>query len=167
MAPSDPDRTLAICDLLLGAAHADEHFHDEERETVRELLADLHGSEKLPAELETRIQEFTPAGFDVARTAAPFRGDPLEERRKLLHLVSAIHDADEELDLAEDDYLRALATALELPAGELSGLALEFEVEELRDSFVRLRSSPPPIPAAARAAKPASDDDDIDIKIDE
>ncbi len=166
MAPSDPDRTLAICDLLLGAAHADEHFHDEERETVRELLADLHGGEKLPDALEARIEAFTPAGFDVASAAAPFRADSIEERRKLLHLVSAIHDADEELDLAEDDYLRALATALELPAEELSGLALEVEVEELRDSFVRLRSSPPPIPAAARAGKPASDDD-IDIKIDE
>jgi uncharacterized tellurite resistance protein B-like protein len=170
MAPSDPDRTLAICDLLLGAAHADEHFHDEERETVRELLADLHGGEKLPDALETRIQAFTPTGFDVALTAAPFRGDSIEERRKLLHLVSAIHDADEELDLAEDDYLRALATALELPAEELSGLALEVEVEELRDSFVRLRSTPPPIPAAAREArKPASDGedvDDVDVKID-
>ena len=75
MAPSDPDRTLAICDLLLGAAHADEHFHDEERETVRELLSDLHGGETLPAELEKRIEVFTPAGFDVASVAAPFRGD--------------------------------------------------------------------------------------------
>ncbi len=169
MASSDPDRTLAICDLLLGAAHADEYFHDEERETVRELLADLHGGETLPAEVEARIEAFSPAGFDVARAAAPFRGDPVDERRKLLHLVSAIHDADEELDLAEDEYLRALGAALELPAGELSGLALEFEVEELRDSFTRLRGTPPPIPAAARAAKtPASDDsDDVDIKIDE
>jgi uncharacterized tellurite resistance protein B-like protein len=165
MASSDTDRTLAICDLLLGAAHADEHFHDEERETVRELLTDLHGGETLPAEVEARIQAFTPAGFDVAAAATAFRGDPVDERRKLLHLVSAIHDADEELDLAEDDYLRALSGALDLPASELSGLALEFEVEELRDSFTRLRSTPPPIPAAARSADKS--DDDVDIKIDE
>ena len=182
------DRTLAICDLLLGAAHADSFFRDEERERVRELLAELQGGEALPPEVEARIDAFTPEGFDVTRAASGFRADPLEERRKLLHLVSAIHEADEELDLDEDDYLRALGAALDLPAEELRGLALEFEVEELRDSFSKLRSLPPPIPAAARAAgsgpnaapgdSPGSPDasdsgdssdagDSVDVKIDE
>lgn len=177
MAPGDLDRTLAICDLLLGAAHADSHFHDQERETVRDLVADLHGDDALPAEVEARIDDFAPAGFDVARAAAGFRADPMDERRKLLHLVAAIHDADEELDLAEDDYLRALAAALELPADALKGLALEFEVEELRGDFAALKSAPsvpPPIPADARAGKARSAEqagdepgDAIDVKIDE
>ena len=152
MASPDLDRSLAICDLLLGAAHADSFFHDEERQRVREILAQMHGDEALPPELEAHIDAFTPEGFDLALAAAGFRGDPVDERRKLLHLVSAIHDADEELDLDEDDYLRALGAALDLPDEELHGLALEFEVGELHDSFTSLRSVPPPIPMAARAA---------------
>jgi uncharacterized tellurite resistance protein B-like protein len=160
----DPDRTLAICDLLLGAAHADSHFHDQERDSVRDLLADLHGGGELPAEVEKRIAGFDASAFDLARSAALFRGDSADEKRRLLHLVAAIHDADEELDLAEDDYLRALGTALELPAEDLKGLALEFEVQELRDSFTRLRSTPPPIPGAARSSKATPETVDIDIE---
>jgi uncharacterized tellurite resistance protein B-like protein len=174
MSSPDHARTLAICDLLLGAAHADDYFHDQEREAVRDLLLDLHGGDELPDEVEARIEGFDAAGFEVARAAEPFRADPADERKQLLHLVAAIHDADEELDLSEDDYLRALAAALELPAEELRGLVLEFEVEELRDSFTRLQGGPPPIPAAARAAKPKPADaegsaasDDVDVKIED
>jgi uncharacterized tellurite resistance protein B-like protein len=164
MASSDPDRTLAICDLLLGAAHADSYFHAREQARVRQLLSELHGS-SLPAEVETRIAGFAPAGFDVARAAAPFRGDPIEERRKLLHLVAAIHDADEELDLDEDQYLRALAAALEVPKEDLDGLVVEFEVEELRDSYTRLKRQPPPIPDAARARR--GDGAAVEVDLDE
>lgn len=156
MAPSDTDRTLAICDLLLGAAHADAHFHDRERKKVRDLLTDLCGGEALPSDVEARIDAFKPAEFDVATAAVPFRGDSVEEKRKLLHLVAAIHEADEELDFDEDDYLRALASALELEDADLRGLVLEFEVEELRDTFTQLRSTPPPIPDAARSKKGAA-----------
>jgi uncharacterized tellurite resistance protein B-like protein len=121
MASPDHDRTLALCDLLLGAAHADSHFHDRERQRVRELLTELHGGGALPPEVEARIGAFVAADFDVARAALAFRADPIEEKRVLVKLVAAIHDADEELDLSEDDYLRELATALELPPEELRG----------------------------------------------
>jgi hypothetical protein len=60
--------------------------------------------------------------------------------------VAAINDADDELDLAEDDYLRALAAALDLPASALEGLALDIEIEELREDFARVRKLPPPLP---------------------
>jgi uncharacterized tellurite resistance protein B-like protein len=162
MASPDRDRTLAICDLLLGAAHADSHFHDQERRRVRELLTELHGG-ALPPEVETRIGSFGAAGFDLARAAAAFLGDPIEEKRKLLHLVAAIHDADEELDLDEDEYLRSLGSALGMGADDLRGLVLEFEVEELRDSFTRLRKQPPPIPGAARKDGDAG----VDVELDE
>jgi len=166
MASPDHDRTLAICDLLLGAAHADSHFHDEERQTVRELLAGLHGDGPLPPEVEARIDGFDPKSFDLERAASGFRADPVEEKRKLVHLVAAIHEADEELDLDEDGYLRALGAALELPAEELEGLALEFEVEDLRDDFAGLRSVPPPIPEAARSKKPRTNGA-VDVEVDE
>jgi uncharacterized tellurite resistance protein B-like protein len=163
MASPDLDRTLAICDLLLGAAHADSHFHDRERERVRQLMTELEA--KLSPEIEARIAGFAPSAFDLAATAAAFRGDPVDEKRKLVRLVAAVHDADEELDLDEDEYLRGLGAALELPSEELSGLVLEFEVEELRDSFTRLRKMPPPIPEGARA-KPRSEGA-VDVDLDD
>lgn len=139
------ERLLAFAELLLGAAHADNHFHEREREVVRELLVDLHGSGDLPAEVDARLDDFRPAEFELEETAAMFTGDPEEDRQKLLLLVGSVHEADEELDLAEDEYLRQLAAALELPDTALTGLTIDVEVEELRDGYKSV-AKPPPIP---------------------
>jgi uncharacterized tellurite resistance protein B-like protein len=140
-----PDRILPLCDLLLGAAHADKLFKDREREAVRGMLADLTGA-GLTQELEDRIARFDPARFDLAATAAEFRRDPMDDRRRVLNLVAAVHEADGELDLAEDDYLRALAAALDMPPSALEGMTLDVEVEELRDDLAKVRRVPPPPP---------------------
>lgn len=142
------DRILPLCDLLLGAAHADKHFADRERHEVREMLADLSGDALTP-ELEERIASFDPATYDLARTAGAFAVDTEDDRRRLLFLVAAIHDADEEIDLAEDDYLRALANALFLPSSALDGLTVDIEIEEMREDFARVRKGPPAPPRAA------------------
>jgi uncharacterized tellurite resistance protein B-like protein len=139
-----PDRILPLCDLLLGAAYADQHLHDKEKEEVRALLADLAG--ELPPEVDARIFAFDPKAFDLARAVAPFRGDAEDDRKKLLVLASAIVEADEEHDFAEDDYLRALAGALDLPASALTGLTADIEEEELQETFARVRRTPPPPP---------------------
>jgi uncharacterized tellurite resistance protein B-like protein len=139
------DRILPLCDVLLGAAYADARFEDQERDEIREILADLSGA-KLTPEVEQRIDAFDPKAFDLTRTVAVFKSDDVDDRRRLLFLVAAINDADEELDLAEDDYLRALAVALELPPSALEGLALEIEIEELRADFAKVRKLPPPPP---------------------
>ena len=60
-----PDRLLPLCDLLLGAAHADKQLQDRERDEVRELLADLAGA-ALTAEVEDRLAKFDAAHFDLA-----------------------------------------------------------------------------------------------------
>lgn len=143
-----PDRILPLCDLLLGAAYADQRFADRERSEIREMLADLAGGE-LPAEVEERIAAFDPARFDLAATAAPFRGDPDDDRRRLLILAAAVNDADDEIDLAEDDYLRALGRALDLPDSALEGLTLDVQVEDLRQDFAKARKGPPPPPKKA------------------
>jgi len=140
-----PDRLPQICDLLLGAAHADSRFVEREREEVRELLVELSEA-PLTKELEARIKGFAPKAFDLAATAAAFHGDPEDDRRKLLLLVSAITDADDEVDFAEDEYLRALAGALQLPADALKGLTVDMEVEDLKVDFERVRKGPPPPP---------------------
>ena len=151
------DRILPICDLLLGAAYADHELKDREREEVREMLADLSGA-KLGAELEDRIAKFDPKSFDLAKTAAVFQGDTEDERRRLLFLVAAINDADEEVDFAEDEYLRAVAQALALPASALHGMTIDVEVEELREDFQKVRKGPPPPPKK----RDASFDVDLD-----
>lgn len=142
---SQGDRIEPICDLLMGAAYADKELKDREREEVREMLADLSGS-KLSPELEARIKNFDPKAFDLAKTAAAFKSDTEDERRRLLFLVAAINDADEEVDFAEDEYLRALAKALDLPASALVGMTIDVEVEELREDFQKVRKGPPPPP---------------------
>src|SRR2546428_6543931 len=118
------DRILPLCDILLGAAHAEAGFEARERDEIRQMLADLAGA-KLPAEVEARIAAFEPRAFDLAKTAAAFKSDDVDDRRRLLFLVAAVNDADDELDLDEDAYLRALAAALDLPGSALEGLALD------------------------------------------
>ncbi|MBE7448664.1 MAG: TerB family tellurite resistance protein [Kofleriaceae bacterium] len=141
------DRAPALCDLLLAAAFSDAHLDDREADRVQELLAYMLDGQ-VPADLEARIDAFDPRAFDLARTAAVFRGDAQADREHLLSLVAAVHEADETLDLAEDEFLRDLARALALPASALGGLTVKVEVEELKTRFRRISTPPPPPPPA-------------------
>jgi hypothetical protein len=140
------DRIGPLCDLLLGAAYADEQFKDNEREEVHGMLADLTGG-TLPPEIEKQISSFDPKQFDLLKTAGAFASDSEDDRRKILFLVAAVNDADEEVDFSEDEYLRDLAGALFLPADALKGLVVDVEVEELRETFEKVRKGPPPPPS--------------------
>lgn len=141
------DRTQALTDLLLGAAYADDHLDDREADRVQELLAYM-AEGKVPAELESQIDSFDNNAFDMQKTAAVFKGDSLEEKTHLLSLVAAVHDADDELDLAEDDYLQALAAALGVPQSALGGLTVKVEVEEIKTRYRKV-TTPPPLPPGA------------------
>ncbi len=139
------DRILPLSELLLGAAYADKELKDQERDEVRTLLQGLSGD--LSPEVDEKIKSFDPAKFDLKASAAPFTGDSIDDRKKLLFLVAAVNEADDELDFAEDDYLRDLAAALELPASALEGLTMEVETEELKQTFEKVvRKGPPPPP---------------------
>ena len=151
------DRILPICDLLLGAAYADGRLEASERQTVRELLSDLAGG-SLPPEVATRIDKFDPKRFDLAATAAQFVRDPIDDRKRLLYLVAAIHEADDELDLAEDEFLASLAKALELPASATEGMTLSVEEQVLEESFTKVRKGPPP--------PPGKRDSSVDVDLD-
>lgn len=145
---SNADRIMVVTDLLLGAAHADRTMEGGEEAAVRRLLGELLGGGALPAEVDARIKHFNAAGFDLAATAAAFKGDEPARKRHLLELVAAVHDADDVLDLDEDEYLNNLAKALGMKREEYSDLSLDYEVEELRDAFedVRAPAVPPPLP---------------------
>jgi len=142
------DRILPLTRLLLGAAYADNEVHDKEREEVRALLEDLAG--ELPTDVELEIVKFDPKAFDLVLTAGEFAGDSEDDRKKLLFLVSAVIEADEEIDFSEDEYLRALASALKLPASALAGLTVDVETEDLKETFQQVRKGPPPPPKSAK-----------------
>lgn len=121
-----------ITNLLLGAAYADKRLEGAEVARIRSLLGTLLEGE-VPERLQAQIQSFRPAAFRVQEAAAALADLSAADKRKLLELVASVHDADEELAVAEDDYLRKLAAALGLPESEYSDLTLEIlEEEELR-----------------------------------
>jgi uncharacterized tellurite resistance protein B-like protein len=127
------DRIFPVCELLLGAAYADQELHRLEKTEIRALLTELAG-ERL-VEVEACIASFEPAKFDMKTTAGIFRDDSEELRRKLLLLVSTVIEADEQIDLAENEYLCDLAAALVLPDSALEGLTVDVEIEEIKDTF--------------------------------
>lgn len=145
------DRIDVITDLLMGAAYADGSLEGREEATVRRLLGELLDGAALPPETDARIKGFTPKGFDLEETAAHFRDDPPERKRKLLELVVAVRDADEVFDSDEDDYMTALARALGMKREEYADLALE--IEELRNSLDEVRRSMPPVLLTSRKSQ--------------
>jgi uncharacterized tellurite resistance protein B-like protein len=143
------DRILEITDLLMGAAHADRELRPEEDAAVRKVLGELLGEPDLPADVEARVNAFIATAFDLEQTAKTFADDPASEKKKLLELVASVRDADDEIDLDEDAYLRNLAKAIGVPEAELADLVVDYEVEELRERARSLRTAlPPPVPEA-------------------
>ena len=140
------DRILPLCELLLGAAYADKELKDQEKDKVRELLEEL--STDLPTEVEMKLASFDPKSWDMKEAAHAFKADSEDDRKKVLQLVAAVNEADEELDIAEDEYLRDLASALGLPTSALEGMTVEVETEELKPLFEKVRKGPPPPPKA-------------------
>ena len=138
------DRIVPLCELLLGAAYADNELKDQERDKVRELLEEL--ATELPTEVEMKLGNFDHKAWDMKEAANAFSADSEEDRKKVLLLVAAVNDADEELDISEDEYLRSVATALGLRTEALDGMTVEVETEELKPIFEKVRKGPPPLP---------------------
>lgn len=141
---STSDRIFPLCELLLGAAYADRELHPQETNEIRALLVELAG--ELRVEVEACIASFEPEKFDLSSVIGLFRDDTEDERRRLLLLVSTVIEADEQIDLAENDYLRAVASALGLPVTALDGLVIDVQIEEIKDTFSAVRRGPPPPP---------------------
>src|SRR4051812_35157867 len=106
----ESDRIFPLCELLLGAAYADDEFHPSEKTEIRALLVELAG--ELRIEVEACIASFEPKKFDLQSIIGIFQDDPEDERLRLLRLVSTVIEADDEIDLSENEYLRQLASAL-------------------------------------------------------
>ena len=134
------DRIAQVADLLMSAAHADGSLVGEEKMAVAGLLRRTLGVSSLPIDLNFRIEEFSPASFDLQKTAAVFAGDPPETKRALLQLVAAVHAADAVHDLDEDAHLRQVATAIGLPPSAYADMVLEFELSDLPATLARVRA---------------------------
>src|SRR4051812_11899798 len=99
------DRIPLVADILMAAAHADAQLDGKERAAVVRLLRQVLGGGALPMDLRFGIDEFAAGEFDLGEPAAAFAEDPPATRRRLLELVAAVHGADEEYDLSEDEFL--------------------------------------------------------------
>jgi uncharacterized tellurite resistance protein B-like protein len=138
------DRIFPLCELLLGAAYADGQLQSQETTEIRALLIELAG--ELRIEVEACIASFEPAKFQPSSVLGLFRDDSEEDRRRLLLLVSTVIEADDEIDLAESEYLREVAAGLGLPDSALEGLAVDIEIEEIKDTLEAVRKGPPSPP---------------------
>jgi len=119
-----------ITNLLLGAAYADKRLEGQEVKAIRAILAKLHGTDEPPEERLAQMKTFNPAKFNARAAAATIADITLEEKHKLLELISMVNESDEELDLDEDAYLRRVAEGLGLSDEEIAGITLEIDEDE-------------------------------------
>ncbi len=143
------DRIASITNLLLGAAYADNEFHEREKAAIGKLIGELVDGDELPDEVNEQIEKFNAEAFDLKESAGKFSEDSLEDKLKLLELIGAVHEADDEFDFAEDDYIREVGLALEIETSDLEKMTLDYEIEELKSDFEKLRATPPPVPGKA------------------
>jgi uncharacterized tellurite resistance protein B-like protein len=144
------DRLPEVADLLMDAAYADQQLTGDEKVAVRQLLRNLLGADTLPMDVDFRIAEFSPETFDLASAARAFVDDPPEQKRRLLELCAAVHAADGELDLAEDEHLRRVAAAIGLPEDQYQDMVVDIldDVEIDSGDLKELRYSPDDDPPA-------------------
>lgn len=120
-----------ITQLLLGAAYADKRLEGAEVTRIEAILRQVLGGEP-PAELIAQLRSFNPAAFNVHSITPTLQGLDPADKRKLLELIASVNDADEELDLAEDAYLRHVAIGMGVPESEIADLILDvLDDEEL------------------------------------
>ncbi len=120
-----------ITRLLLGAAYADKRLEGAEVARIEQILRQVLGGEPEAAQTDL-LRSFSPAGFNVHSTASTLTGLDAADKRKLLELIASVNDADDELDLNEDAYLRHVALGMGVAESEISDLTLDvLEDEEM------------------------------------
>ena len=91
----------------------------------------LGGDGLVPAAVEARFKAFSPAAFSVEAAGKKLAGLGAD-RHKVLEMVAAVTESDEEIDLAEDRYIRTAALAMGLSEAEFRDLVVDFnEIDEL------------------------------------
>lgn len=130
------EHIVILTDLMLGAAYADKHLEGRELDAIRSMVIRLLGTPELPQAQEDRIKSFNPAKHDAKAAATSLASLSLEHKRKVLELVATITESDDELDLAEDAYVRAVAHGLGLGDDELEGMTIEILEDEDLEGYL-------------------------------
>jgi uncharacterized tellurite resistance protein B-like protein len=125
-----------ITDLLLGAAYADKQLQGGELDAIRSMLVKLLGVKNLPSAQADRITAFNPAKFDITAATAKLRSESAETKRKIIELVASVSDSDEELDMAEDAYLRKVAKGMGLSDDDIKDLTIEILEDDELDGIL-------------------------------
>jgi len=126
-----------ITDLLLGAAYADKQLQGGELDAIRKMLCKLLGVSTLPKAQDERISAFNPAKFDIAAATAKLSSESAANKRKVIELVASVSDSDEELDMAEDAYLRKVAKGLGLSDADIAHLTVEVLEDSELDGLLK------------------------------
>jgi tellurite resistance protein len=129
-----------IADILMGAAHADGRYQDEEADAIRKVLKSLMKGDDLPGEVDLHLKSFDHDSFNLEQACFESGFDTEEKRRFLLHLVTMVSEVDDVYDLDESAYMTRVAKSLGADRAEYGHLAVEYSSTE-GDKPV-----PPPIP---------------------
>ena len=130
----DETQLIALCDLLMAAAHADGEFDGLEAGEISDVLTELIIGD-LPEVLSTQLSRFSNDKFNLADSVAPLMTLAKADKLAVLGLVTRIIEADDVHDLAEADFLRALALALDCSVSDVAKYTFKVEI-----------ISPPPLP---------------------
>lgn len=135
------DHIDTFADLLLGAAYADKRLEGREVDTIRALLERAADQSPLSAGLEARMKAFNPAKHDARGAAATLWFLSGVDKRTVVDLIAKVTEADGEIDLAEDDYLRKVALGLGMSDAEIAEITIEIiEDDELDGLLTRVAS---------------------------
>jgi putative colanic acid biosynthesis UDP-glucose lipid carrier transferase len=116
------DSIRPVAKLMLAAAHADGELDPREQQTVRGLLCQLMERETLPLELEQMLADFDPRRFDLREEVQAFQQQSRTSSERMLQLVRKVCEADQRIDIDEDNYMVGLALALSLSPHRLGRL---------------------------------------------
>jgi putative colanic acid biosynthesis UDP-glucose lipid carrier transferase len=122
----------------MGAAHADDAVPKEEEDSIRELLCDLLHADELPERLENHMEAFDFNGIDLNTIGDEIENSDLVGRRTLLEMTRVVCDADGQIDLREDNYMLALATALSLEPEEYNDVVFDSPFRGWKALFKRI-----------------------------
>lgn len=114
-----------VANLLVAAALSDGHFHDKERNTLVDELAKAFDFESLPQSILDSIANFDVSQFVMSTASESLRNLDQDSKRAVLKLIVDISIADGVLDLRENAFLLAAASAIEADRSLLAQLADE------------------------------------------
>ena len=114
-----------VADLLMAAALSDGHFHDKERQTLLDELAVAFEFDAVPQDIAETCSTFDERKFTLSDSAASLRELTDDTKRAILKLIARISVADGILDLRENVFLMAAASAIEADKSLLAQLVDE------------------------------------------